>query len=454
MSAIEKFSKTYQKIFPGPFTIAVLLTLVTFVGALFLKPETSRWGNYMLEITGYWEEGLWDPSKGGLYFAFQMMLMLVLGHVLALSRPVSILIDKVTVSCKSTASSAFFISFTTLIVAFFNWGLALIFGAILARKVGEKFATSKKALNYGLIGACGYVGLMSWHGGLSGSAPLKAAEAGNLQGMLPGNGYLPDSVSISETILSSGNLIVYALLLVIIPACMYFLGKRMGGEIPEINPYTNDAEERSVNVSGAEKIEHYKYPGFILGVLLLFYCVYKLAVSESRIDPNFINLALFGFCLLAHMRISSFLRSVEQAIVGAGGILIQFPLYFGIIGIMKSSGMIELISDGFITYSSSESFPFFTFVSAGLVNIFVPSGGGQWAVQGPIIIQAAQEMGISYGKIIMALSYGDQLTNMLQPFWALPLLGITGLKAQKILPYTLILFLIGLVIFTVGIFIF
>ena len=151
-----------------------------------------------------------------------------------------------------------------------------------------------------------------------------------------------------------------------------------------------------------------------------------------------------------HKSFFSFLKAIENAISGASGILIQFPLYFGIMGIMNHSGLVQIMSDFFVNISNETTFPIFTFISAAIVNIFVPSGGGQWAVQGPIIVEAATQLGVSIPKSVMALAYGDQLTNMLQPFWALPLLGITGLKAKEILPYTLILLLAGVVIFIVG----
>lgn len=138
----------------------------------------------------------------------------------------------------------------------------------------------------------------------------------------------------------------------------------------------------------------------------------------------------------------------------ASGILIQFPLYFGIMGIMKYSGLVGIFSSFLMGISNEVTFPLFTFFSAGLVNIFVPSGGGQWAVQGPIIVEAAQNLHIPLGKAIMALAYGDQITNMLQPFWALPLLGITGLKAKDIIPYTLFLMIIGIIIFITGLLIY
>jgi short-chain fatty acids transporter len=145
------------------------------------------------------------------------------------------------------------------------------------------------------------------------------------------------------------------------------------------------------------------------------------------------------------------LGATDQAISGASGILLQFPLYFGIMGLFRDSGMIEHFSDYFIAISNENTFPIFTFLSAGMVNIFVPSGGGQWVIQGPIIVKASLELGIPLNKSILALAYGDQITNMLQPFWALPLLGITKLSVKDILPYTLIMFMVGFCIYLVSV---
>ncbi len=123
-------------------------------------------------------------------------------------------------------------------------------------------------------------------------------------------------------------------------------------------------------------------------------------------------------------------------------------------GIMRDSGMVVQISDFFVSISTARTLPLFTFFSAGLVNIFVPSGGGQWAIQGPIVVESALKLGVPLPKAIMALAYGDQITNMLQPFWALPLLGITKLKAREILPYTLLAMIIGSAVFLIGLYFF
>ena len=140
--------------------------------------------------------------------------------------------------------------------------------------------------------------------------------------------------------------------------------------------------------------------------------------------------------------------------LGTVGILIQFPLYFGIMGVVSEIGIISDLAGYFQNISNELSYPIFTFFSAGLVNFLVPSGGGQWYIQGPLIIQSTVEMGVSLEKSIMAMAYGDQLTNMMQPFWALPLLGITGLKAKDIIPFTLILMLVGLLVFSFALIIF
>jgi short-chain fatty acids transporter len=186
-------------------------------------------------------------------------------------------------------------------------------------------------------------------------------------------------------------------------------------------------------------------------ILLAFILASDFTENQSGlgfITPNFVNTCLLGMALLFHQRPSSFLSALDEATGGCSGILIQFPLYFGIMGVMKGSGLITEISYAFSSISNPDTFPVLSFFSAGVTNIMVPSGGGQWAVQGPILIQGAMDLGVPLEKAVLSLAYGDQITNMMQPFWALPLLGITGLKARQILPYSLILMLVGGIIYT------
>ena len=447
MNLASRFEKLFKSVLPTPFTIAVLLTFFTFILALFITDPIAE-ESHVLQLLSFWEQGVWHSPL--LVFALQMMLMLVLGHTLALSKPISNLISKGTRYCKNTANAAAIITFFTLLVSFFNWGLGLIFGAIFARKVGEHASTKGIRLNYPLIGAAGYSGLLVWHGGISGSAPIKIAEEGHFLANKIG------VISQAETVFSTMNISISIVLLIALPFLMYYLGKKNSGIILQLK-----LEERKneVEISGAEKLDHSRVLAWLFGGVVLFYAFYKAfilpdIISLKVINPNYINLVLLGLAIVMHKSLFSFLKAIDNAISGASGILIQFPLYFGIMGIMNHSGMVQIMSEFFVSISNETTFPIFTFISAGIVNVFVPSGGGQWAVQGPIIVEAATQLGVSIPKSVMALAYGDQLTNMLQPFWALPLLGITGLKAKEILPYTLILLIVGIIIFITGLLIF
>lgn len=464
MSFTQKYTKAFKYILPTPFTIAIVLTIITFfIALIFTQPQGVHYTEYSLDIIKFWEEGLWNNSL--LVFAMQMMLMLVLGHTLALTKPVNSIINIAVKICNNTSKAAALVTLLTVIVSLFNWGLGLIFGAIFARKVAEHAKKNNININYPIIGAAGYSGLMVWHGGLSGSSLAKVAEPNHLRemmvGILPESqiNNLPISISYTETVGSSMNIAVMIAVILILPLAMYWLGRKANTTPIHINAVIPEKKIATQTLEGAEKLDYSKIFSVMVGGIILFYCIYKIVYEYDNnillfFNPNNINLLLFALALILHQNFISFLKAIDKAIGGTTGILIQFPIYFGIMGIMKSSGLVTEISDFFVQISTATTYPIFTFFSAGLVNIFVPSGGGQWAVQGPIIVQAATDLGISLPKSIMALAYGDQLTNMLQPFWALPLLGITGLKAKEILPYTLFLMFIGGLIYLSALLIF
>ena len=431
-----------RNVLPSPFTIAVLLTAVTFLLALMLTEKSDGSSQSIMEVMSYWQTGFWEL----LTFTMQMVLILVLGHTLALSPFVNKIIEKSSYFCTDTAKSAFIISLASISISFVNWGLCLIVGAVFTRKVGEYAKKNSIPVNYPLLGAAGYSGLMTWHGGFSGSAPLTVAQPDHF--LVNSIGQIP----VTETLLSSLNITASVILLLIIPSLFYGLGK-----ISKPKEYELKREVSVENLNeaeGIERLDHSKWFAWLTGGIIVFYTLFLSlnnisAGNYNFINLNYINFLLFGLCILFHGSISNFLSATTEAVKGSTGIIIQFPLYAGIMGIMKYSGLVLLFSDFFINISTTFTFPLYTFISAGIVNTFVPSGGGQWAVQGPIITTAAQALNVPISKAVMALSYGDQLTNMLQPFWALPLLGITRLKAKDILPYSFIIMLVGGLIFTI-----
>ena len=458
MNITKTIETIFKRFLPSPFAIEIVLTLVTMVMAL-LFTEAPQDENHFLAILSFWEHGVW--SNALLVFAYQMMLILVLGHILVLSKPMNFLIEKLTNLVSNTSNAVLLISSTTLLVSFFNWGLGLIFGAILARKVAEAAQLRNFPINYPLVGASGYVGLMIWHGGISGSAPLKVSESGHLASLMAGisdtsiTSQIPNAIAFDQTVFSASNFGIFAILLILVPSLLYVIARRSIPKPTNLPIYSGNFAGLE-QIKGAERLDHSKYFGIFFGgvILTAFFYQYFDAIMTMKITPNLLNFFMLGLALMLHGSIANFLNAVEEAIKGASGILIQFPLYFGIMGIMRESGMVVQISDFFVSIATPMTLPIFTFFSAGLVNIFVPSGGGQWAVQGPIVVESALKLGVPLPKAIMALAYGDQITNMLQPFWALPLLGITKLKAREILPYTLLVMLLGMVVFILGLLLF
>ncbi len=482
MNFSEAFISYARKILPSPFTIAVLLTLITAALVFIIRPvppvakpkyEISIGGTtksitkeeyqelawkyeippanvkrlpkpLFLSLLQWWEKGFWEL----LEFAMQMVLILVLGHALALTPFFSRIISRIVSLCTNTAQSAAIVAFAAMTVALFNWGLGLIFGAILARKVAEHASKNNMRLNYPLIGAAGYAGLMVWHGGFSGSAPLKVAEANHF--LVGQAGVIP----IDLTILSSMNITANIALLIIVPIVLYVIGSKANNSLAPVTDVLNSSEtsNKDQKRAGAEKLDHSRVLAYLFSLAILGTGVYKALSLKSEsvfsfISLNYVNFILLGLGILLHGSFARYIKAIDEAVGGAAGIIIQFPIYAGIMGIMKYSGLIHSFADFFVQISNATTLPLFTFASASVVNCFVPSGGGQWAVQGPIVVQSALEIGTALPKNIMALVYGDQLTNMIQPFWALPLLGITGLDAKDILPYSFVVMLAGVIVF-------
>ena len=454
MEWVFAYNNFFRRYFPSPLSIALLLSLFSFLLALVFTKGSASFDDYTLELADYWYGGLFKSSL--LEFTVHMMLILVLGHIIALSPLATRIIDKVLVFCDSTARSAFLVSLLTILVAYFNWGFALIFGAIFARKVGEKFAKERKTLNYPMVAVAAYAGMMVWHGGLSGSAPITVAGESHTYVTQIG------VISIAETLFSGMNVFNSMVLLVVVPLFFYVLGKRNPGfQVPASAWKETNVSSENPAALPAERFESKPLVGWVFGTMFLLYFIY-LSVAKvqegasllSVLNLQSTNLLLLGLAFLLQGSIKNFLSAVNEAIGDVSGILIQFPLYFGIMGIIQGSGLAGMIAGMFTSFSNEITLPIFTFFSAGILNVFVPSGGGQWQIQAPIIIESAVQSGVSMPKMIMAMCYGDQLTNMLQPFWALPLLGITQLSARDILPYCLLIFFLGLAIFMLSLLLF
>lgn len=423
-------SKFYDKI-PSPFALAIFLTFFTFLLALFITPTNGNYLNKSLDIIGYFGQGFWDLLK----FSMQMVMILILGSMIARTPVFTNLMKLLSKPVKTTAGAAAMVALATILAAYLNWGLGLIFGALLAKHMSEFLQSQGLKTNAALLGAAGYSGLMIWHGGLSGSAPLKIAENGH---------FLMEKIGVigvGETIFSNMNIVAFVLVILIVPLYFFLMGRK----------HSFFEESVDIKLSVETETQDGKTNLSLLSLIFMVFLLVAISVlffkSHQSLNLNMVNLILFVVAFLLYGNIQSFTKAATESVQSTTGILLQFPIYAGIMAVMSSSGLTNIMTDFFIEISNTQTFPIFTMISAGIVNIFVPSGGGQWAVQGPVIVDAAQQLGVPVSKAVMALAYGDQLTNMIQPFWALPLLSITGLKAGQILKYSFPLMLIGFVIF-------
>lgn len=441
--------------FPSALGIALSLTALVFVLSLVVKiKEGNSLANSSSSLVIAWYEGLWDNSSGGLYFAFQMMFILVLGHVLALTKPFHRAIDSISNYCSNSEQAAALISVTAIILGYLNWGLALVLSALLVKNILIKFHQEGKKVNVGLLGAAAYSSMLVWHGGLSGSSPTKAGEENAIRDMMTNAGYsvnaqFPQVIPTSETLFSSLNIAVFIGLLISIPVALYITAQRTRHKnvtIPISETKLDDAIKFQWNWSA--------FTGVVILLVGVFVAVQNATKPSGFLNINFINFCLLGSAILLHNNFDRFTRAVQDAIQDAAGILIQFPIYFGIIGLMKAGGLTLILSNALVGLATPETFPFLTWLSAGIVNFFIPSGGGQFYIQGPMLIQSAVELGVSIPKPIMALSYGDQWTNMLQPFWALPLIGITKIKLSELAPYCVLIFFVSGIIFCTALYLF
>jgi short-chain fatty acids transporter len=457
-------TRTIGRWVPDPFLIAIGLTAITAILALTVpgtfatsdvRADGSTPGRISRLLEAWWsDDGLWKFLK----FGMQMALVLVTGYALAASPPIRRGIDAISNLPRSTSSGVVLVAAIAVGTGLVNWGLALVVGALLARGVGRSLERRGLPCHYPLLVAAGYTGLLVWHGGFSGSAPLQMTTPANAAAVLPDSmvaEYAANGIPLSETILSPMNLFVSLGLLLVVPLAFLLL-------VPSTPDAFQSPKRLDIDLGDDATASEPMNPvevvlGVSLGIALLAGFAVYLGSSTGgigRLGLNQINAAMLGLGLILHGAPTRYLRAVEDAARGCAGIIVQFPLYAGVMAMMAASGLLGLFAEAAITVSTPATLPLFTTASAAIVNIFVPSGGGQWAVQGPIALVAGVDAGVPVGKMVMSVAYGDQLTNMLQPFWALPLLAITRVKARDIVGYTALVMLVAAVWIMIGLLVF
>ena len=417
---------------PDAFLFAIILTIVVFVGAMVATgmgpiAVVDAWGN----SSGFW---------GLLSFSMQMALVVVLGSACASAKPVKKLLHTIAGVCKNNMQAIVVTTMVSTICSWLNWGFGLIVGALLAKEVAKRVPT----VDYPLLIASAYSGFVIWHAGLSGSIPLQVASGHKF-------GETVWQADMTDTLFHPMNLIMVGVVFLVMPFVNYAMHPDKDHTVT-VNPaLLVDEEEKTYEIkTPADKMEHSKILWVITMLFGFGYIVnYFVGVVKSggnvanALNLNIVNMIFMFLGILLHGNLRRYVDAIADAASGAAGILLQFPFYAGIMGMMvaKNADGVSLagvLSNFFVSVSNDVTFPMLSFLAAGIVNFFVPSGGGQWAVQGPIMMPAGAAMGIENGRTAMAIAWGDQWTNMIQPFWALPALAVAKLEAKDIMGYLVI----------------
>ena len=427
-----------ERYYPDPFVFVVLLSVLTFLMSLALADATPA------DALSAWGDGL--PSL--LAFTAQICITLLTAHALAHTDRVQTLLKRVGNIPNSAGGAYALVAFSAGIGSLIAWSLGLIVGATVAREVARQGAARGIRIHYPLLVASAYAGFVIWHMGYSSSAGLFVATSGHsLEAEI---GIIP----ITDTVFTLHNgllaLITLAIICVVCP-----LMRPREQELIEIDPtllkeHVEDMDVTSEQKTFAQYLDSMRPLTLILGAGLFAYIGYSFYAKGFHLNLNLVNWSFLGAGLLLSRSPSHYVKLINNASSTIGPVLIQYPFYAGILGMMQGTGLAAIISDWFTAIATPGTLSFFAFLCAGLVNMFIPSGGGQWAVQGPIFIEAGQNLGVDPSIIVLAISYGDQWTNMIQPFWTIPLLAIAGLHMRQIMGYTFVIFLLTLFLFGGG----
>ncbi|CAM3601195.1 short-chain fatty acid transporter [Halomonas lysinitropha] len=419
--------KLVERYLPDPYIFVLLLTIIAAAAAIAVERQTP------LAVMRFWGDGFW----GLLTFSMQMLLVLVTGYMLASSPPVKRLLQKLAGLAKNAGSAIILVTLVSLVASWINWGFGLVVGALFAKELARLVR-----VDYRLLVASAYSGFIVWHGGLAGSIPLTIATEGHFTVEQIG------VIGTGNTIFSLFNLAIVACLFIAVPLVNRLMLPDEDESVYIDPKLLGEDEETRVRITRpAERLENSTTLAWLVGIPGVLFLLDHFIFRGGGLNLNVVNFLFLSLAIVLHRTPRSLLESLHEAIKGGAGIVIQFPFYAGIMAIMVQSGLAESMSETLISFATETTLPFWSFISAGIVNIFVPSGGGQWAVQAPVMLPAAEALGVDIPRVAMAVAWGDAWTNLLQPFWALPVLGIAGLKAKDIMGFCLIqLFITGIII--------
>jgi short-chain fatty acids transporter len=442
-SKAERFVRRWM---PDPFVLVLLLTLVALVLGYFKVAGLALSGGAASNLVIAWTAGFGNAEI--LKFGLQIILIVVTGEAIAASPPARRLLARLTNVPKTPAQALLLVTSFALVTGWVHWGFGLVASALLAREVGRSLAARGIAIHYALLGTGAYTSMLLWHAGLTASAPLLMNTEKNFVSEVLGVSGAAAKVPLTQTILAPYNLIACAVLAVLVPLLIVAMHPKehvVGIEGHDAPALANeDATADAASFTPAEWLDKTRTLTFVTGALGLSFLVRHFREKGFDLNHNVVNCAFLMLGMVLHRSPVAYARAIAQSVRGVSGVVLQFPFYGGILEVMKHTGLSASIAHVFVQAANASTLPVFTFLASILTKSFVPSGAGEWAVEGPPMLQAAKTLGVPYGKVTMAVAYGNMLGNMYQPFWSLPLLGLMGLRARDIMGFCLVLFVVCL----------
>jgi len=420
---------------PDPFLLAIVLTVVACGAALTVT------GSGAGEVLDAWYGGLWAVMP----FAFQMALVLCSGVALARAPVIKRVMRALAKLPRRQSGAAITIFLTAAIGCWINWGFGLVIGALLAREIAQR----QRHVDFSFLVAAAYMGFMVWASGLSSSIALATATQSsplNFIEHLTGH-----AAGFSQTVFTPVNLAPVLVLLTVMPAALVFMApaeQEMKRVDPEILAHQDNEDEADWNAYAqrntfATRLENSRISTGLLTLLGAAFTWHAVATRGFSIDiDGFIFAALF-LGLVLHGTPIRYAHAFYTAARTVGPILLQFPIYGGVMGIMAHTGLASLIAQTFVSLATTRTFGFWTFISSCIVSLFVPSGGGQWAVVGPFVVPAAISLKADPSMAAVGTAMGVQTASMIQPFWALPVLALARLGIKDIMGYCVIAMLLA-----------
>ncbi len=417
---------------PNPFMFAIILTYVAAAAAYLSE------GSSPVDIAVSWYDGFWEL----LTFAMQMVVILVTGFVVAYHPWVRRAILRLVRIPRNGRQTVVLVGLGSMLAGWISWGLGLVFGAILAREAGKAAHRRGMAVHYPLLAVAGYMGMsLTWGWGMSSSAGLLQATDGNVFMQM---GVVDRVIPASEWVFHPYPLLLTALALAYGSLMLYLLAPpdRNCRGIASYLPDEADAEDvrtpapAAVGSSPADRINHSRVLGGIIALTGVAMLGREFATDPmGALDLNVFNFGFLTVGMLLYASPSRYQDEFTDAVRGSAGVILQFPFYAGIVGIMTGTGLVDTMADSLIELSTPDNFPVVTWITGGILNVFVPSAGSEWAIVGAPMMSAGAELGVPHGQTIAAYAVGDAHTNLFNPFWAIPLLAITGLRARDMFGY-------------------